>query len=128
MAVAGRDGRQSLSVIWERDLGKLIHESPGAGAHHHAVFELKISDDDRWIGVDVVADRTTMWEGQHHHLLLLPLNSINNAFEQYEFQQSRGSEEDFFSLWRRRSRVDSGRSSNSLGGPQTALLVLSVSR
>jgi hypothetical protein len=37
-----------------------------------------------------------MREGQHHQLLLLPLNSKGDAFEQYEFQQQPGTEENFF--------------------------------
>jgi tetratricopeptide (TPR) repeat protein len=50
-------------------------KAPGTAAHNHSVSGLKISDDDQWIGGDLAADRKSMWDGQHHHLLVLPLNS-----------------------------------------------------
>lgn len=100
MAVAG-GGRERLSLVWERDLGQFIREVPGANSHTHSVFDLKISDDDRWIGVDLVADRTSVFTNQHHHLLVVPLEWTGNGLEQFEveqfeFQHSGGTEKEFF--------------------------------
>jgi hypothetical protein len=95
VAMAG-DGQLRLSLVWKRDLGKIVHEIPGTDPHAHTVFGLKMSDNELWIGVDLVADHTIMWAGQHHHLLLVPSDSVNNSAEQYEFQQRPGMEDNFF--------------------------------
>jgi hypothetical protein len=99
LAVAdGGDGRARLQLIGERNLSALIHEPPGAEPHSHSISQLKISDDDRWIAVDLVAGH---YDGrrhdvQHHHLLLLPADLKTNATHQLEFDTRSAVGSSFF--------------------------------
>jgi hypothetical protein len=87
-AGAGSGGRQRLQLIGERNLSTLIREPPGAEPHSHSIADLKISDDDRWIAIDLVAGH---YEGpphgtQHHHLLLVPADLKTDTAQQFDFE------------------------------------------
>src|ERR1035438_2592925 len=87
-AGAGSGGRQRLQLIGERNLSTLIREPPGAEPHSHSIADLKISDDDRWIAIDLVAGHYEVppHGTQHHHLLLVPADLKTDTAQQFDFE------------------------------------------
>ncbi len=91
------DGRQRLQLVREGNLAAVIHEVAGAPPHSHSISQLKISEDDRWIAVDLVAGhRDGQFDiQQEHHPLVLPVNWKTGEAEQFDFEY-RPQESKFF--------------------------------
>jgi len=82
---AGADERKRLQLVREISLKALIDEAAGTERHAHSVSQLKFSDDDRWIAVDLVAGHYGGFEIQKHHLLLLSNDLKAGTAEQFDF-------------------------------------------
>jgi hypothetical protein len=78
--------RKRIQLIRELDVSALVHERPGEPSHGHSVSQLKMSDDDQWIAVDLVAGHfDSMMDDQHHHLLLIPADPKTGTAEQFDY-------------------------------------------
>jgi hypothetical protein len=90
------DERKRLQLAGELNLSALIEDLPGTERRSHWISQIKISDDDRWIAVDLVDGHRGSSRVKNHHLLLVSADLKTDTAEQFDFDGRRGGESTFF--------------------------------